>query len=360
MHHAERRDEDWMRVALGLARRGLGNVAPNPAVGCIIVKDGVVVGRGWTQPGGRPHAETEALAMAGTGAAGATAFVSLEPCAHTGQTGPCAEALVAAGVARVVVGACDPDPRVAGRGISILEKAGVDVASGILETECETLNRGFLSRVSSGRPTFTLKSATSIDGKIALASGESKWITGPRARTFGHMLRARHDAILVGVGTILADDPALTCRIDGLQAFSPRPIILDSDLRTPVSAKVLQAGNAIIMTRKGNDAASHRAAGATVLELGESVSPSAVSAALADADINSVLIEGGARVSASFLAENLIDEIYHFSAGKLIGSDGLGAVGELGLASLDSAPHFMLKSFRRIGPDMLATYMKSE
>src|ERR1700676_4205833 len=204
-------DFGHMRAALSLARRGLGWVAPNPTVGCVIVKEGRVVGRGWTQKGGRPHAETEARARAGKAAKGATAYVSLEPCSHHGKTPPCAEALVAAGIARVVAAVEDPDPRVSGAGIARLCEAGAAVETGLCAAEAAELNAGFFCRGKNGRPLFTLKLATSLDGRIATASGESRWITGPTARERAHLLRATHDAVLVGTDTVIADIPELTC-----------------------------------------------------------------------------------------------------------------------------------------------------
>src|SRR5689334_20006331 len=210
-----------MRAALALARRGLGTVWPNPAVGCVIVSDGRVVGRGWTQPGGRPHGETEALRRAGEAARRATAYVSLEPCCHWGKTPPCVDALIAAGVRRVVVALEDPDPRVAGRGIARLRDAGVEVETGVCTEEAAEINAGFFCRLRLGRPLVTLKLATSLDGRIATRSGESQWITGPPARERSHLLRATHDAILVGTETVIADDPQLTCRLPGLADRSP-------------------------------------------------------------------------------------------------------------------------------------------
>src|SRR5689334_12557487 len=200
-----------MRAALALARRGLGSAWPNPAVGCVLVNDGAVVGRGWTQPGGRPHGETEALARAGEAARGATAYVSLEPCCHWGRTPPCTDALIARGVGRVVIALEDPDRRVAGAGIRQLCEAGLDVEVGLCAAEAAEVNAGFLSRLRNGRPFVTLKLATSLDGRIATGSGESQWITGPPARDRAHSLRATHDAIMVGTGTVIADDPQLTC-----------------------------------------------------------------------------------------------------------------------------------------------------
>ena len=227
-----------MTAALGLARRGLGSVWPNPSVGCVLVRDGRVVGRGWTQPGGRPHGESEALRRAGELAQGATAYVSLEPCAHHGETPPCTDALIAAGVARVVIAAEDPDPRVEGRGMAQLRDAGIEVIEGICGDAARALNAGFLKRIVAGRPLFTLKTATSLDGRIATAGGESKWITGEAARRRAHGLRADHDAVMVGIGTALADDPALDCRLPGLAHRSPLRIVVDSHLRLPLENKL--------------------------------------------------------------------------------------------------------------------------
>src|SRR5580700_3393612 len=231
-------DLPHMRAALALARRGLGSTWPNPAVGCVIVNDGRVVGRGWTQKGGRPHAETEALQRAGVAAKGATAYVSLEPCSHHGKTPPCAEALIVARIARVVAAVEDPDPRVSGAGIARLRDAGVKVETGLCADEAAELNAGFFCRVKHGRPLVTLKLATSLDGRIATPSGESRWITGEAARERAHLLRATHDAVLVGTGTALADDPLLTCRLPGLADRSPVRIVLDRNLRLPATLRL--------------------------------------------------------------------------------------------------------------------------
>jgi diaminohydroxyphosphoribosylaminopyrimidine deaminase/5-amino-6-(5-phosphoribosylamino)uracil reductase len=228
-----------MRLALSLGARGLGRVWPNPAVGCVIVKGGRVVGRGWTQDGGRPHAETVALAQAGAAARGATVYVSLEPCDHHGQTPPCSEALVAAGVARVVVALTDPDPRVAGGGLQTLRKAGIEVLTDVCEAEARLAHRGFLSRVTQGRPMLTLKLATSSDGRIATATGESQWITGPEARRHVHAMRARHDAVLVGAGTARADDPSLTVRGLGI-AQQPVRVVLSRRLDLPENSALMR------------------------------------------------------------------------------------------------------------------------
>ena len=254
-------DLRWMRAAFALARRGLGNVWPNPAVGCVLVSDGRVVGRGWTQPGGRPHAETEALRRAGALARGATAYVSLEPCSHWGRTSPCADALVAAGVRRVVAALEDPDPRVSGSGITRLREAGIAVETGLGAAEAAEINAGFLTLQRLGRPLVTLKLATSLDGKIATVTGESQWITGPPARAYAHKLRAEHDAIMVGTGTVLADNPQLTCRLPGLTVRSPVRVVLDRHLRITSTAHVIAEARQIptlIVTLRSADPATAR------------------------------------------------------------------------------------------------------
>ena len=248
-------DRHFMAVALRLAERGLGRVWPNPAVGCVLVRDGRIVGRGWTQPGGRPHAEVEALRRAGEAALGATAYVSLEPCAHYGRTPPCTMALLQAGIRRVVVAALDPDARVDGRGVEQLRQAGVDVALGVGRTEAEAINAGFFLRVRAGRPLVTLKVATSLDGMIATRTGESQWITGDLSRARGHLLRARHDAIMIGSGTALADDPSLTCRLSGLEDRSPVRLVLDRRARlSPDSKLATSASNVPTWLFCGHDA----------------------------------------------------------------------------------------------------------
>ncbi len=358
-------DQTYMKAALGLARRGLGNVAPNPAVGCILVKDGLIVGRGWTQPGGRPHAETVALAQAGDAAKGATAYVTLEPCAHHGQTGPCAEALVNAGISRCVMAVSDPDWRVAGKGLAILANAGIQTENGVCEEEAAQLNRGFFLRVSRDRPMFTLKIASTLDGCIALENGDSKWITGPEARHYGHLLRAQHDAILVGSGTLLADDPSLDCRLPGLEGQSPIPILLDGKLQLEPTHKLAQgaANRGTVVFHQSRNKAREDALqklGAETVAVEDTHDLAAIARILAERGLTRVLVEGGGQVHASFLKAGFADRIEHFSAGKAIGADGRSAIGALGLASLGDAPHFNLHAIRQLGPDMLASYVKAE
>lgn len=308
-----------MDHALLLARRGLGNVWPNPAVGCVIVRDSRVVGRGWTQPGGRPHAEVMALAQAGPAADGATAYVTLEPCAHHGRTPPCANALVAAGVARVVTALTDPDPRVSGQGHGILRAAGIEVVEGVRAGPAAELQRGFLTRVTLGRPMVTLKLATSFDGRIATASGESRWITGPAARRHVHALRLRHDAVMVGAGTARADLPALNVRGFGR-------------VRQPVRI-VIASGPILDLPLQDDDHGS--------LWILRPPLPEAL-AELGRRGLTRVFCEGGGQLAAGLLREGLVDEIVGYTAGVVLGGDGRRAVGSLGLAALADAPRFRL------------------
>ena len=350
---SEESDRTFMTAALALARRGLGRVWPNPAVGCILVKEGRVVGRGWTQAGGRPHAETEALARAGAAAKGSTAYVTLEPCSHHGKTGPCADALAAAGIARAVVALGDPDPRVAGRGIARLERAGVAVSLGLMSAEAAELNAGFLSLQKKGRPLVTWKTATTLDGKIATREGESRWITGELARARAHLLRAAHDAVAVGIGTAFADDPELTCRLPGLEAASPVRIVVDGRLRLPLTSRLIASARATpswIITR--SDAPAERRqvlldAGVEVIavEPGEGDRPSLPEALaeLGKRGLTRLLLEGGSQLVAAFLRAGLVDRIAWFRASSIFGGDGLPTAAAFGVERIAEAP-----SFRRL------------
>lgn len=364
-------DAEHMRAALRLARRGLGNTWPNPAVGCVLVCEGVVVGRGWTQPGGRPHAETEALARAGAAARGSTAYVTLEPCSHWGRTPPCCDALIRAGVRRVVVAVSDPDPRVDGRGLARLRAAGVAVETGLLAEAGAALLDGFARRIRHGRPLVTLKLATTLDGRIATAAGESRWITGAAARREAHALRARHDAILVGSGTVLADDPDLTCRIPGMAPAPIARVVADARLRTPLAARLVATARAApswIATRTG-----HRpAALAPFLEAGVELLPipsapvgggldmTALLAALARRGVTRLLVEGGAGVAAALLRADLVDRIAWFHAPGVMGGDGRAAVDPLPLAMLSAMPSFRRVTGRALGADWLSEFIRSD
>jgi len=356
-----------MRAALSLAARGLGTTWPNPSVGCVLVRDGTVLARGWTRPGGRPHAEADALSRAGDAARGATAYVTLEPCSHHGKTPPCADALVSAGVARVVVACGDPDPRVNGRGIERLRAAGIEVATGVLERDALDLNAGFFLRVREGRPLVTLKLATTLDGRIATRSGESQWITGPQARAAGHLLRSRNDAIMVGIGTAMADDPELTCRLPGLEHRSPVRVVVDSRLRLELTAKLVRTAGQVptwIACLEGSDRAqAFRDARVELLEIvpgadGE-MPVRAVLKALGAKGITRVLAEGGARLAASLMRECLADRIEWFRAASIIGGDGLPALQGFGLERLAEAPAFERTSVRQCGADVVESYRRA-
>ena len=360
-------DPSHMRAALALARRGLGTTWPHPSVGGGVVQRGRVVGRGRTASGGRPHAETEALAMAGAAAQGADVYVTLEPCNHTGQTPPCTEALIAAGVARVIVAGSDPDPRVNGSGISRLRAAGIEVVTGVLTAEADALGAGFLLSIRAGRPLVTLKLASTLDGRIATRSGESQWITGPAAREAGHALRGENDAVMVGVGTAAADNPMLTCRIAG---FRTRPIVrvvVDSHLRTGLTARLVATAGSDptwIIHRSGADPARAEAfttAGVRLFDVagGErGVDLLAGLRALAQAGITRVLVEGGAKLAAGLLRDGLVDRIAWFHAPTIMGGDGWPAAQAFGVTDLADMARFTRVAQRAIGEDMLSEYQR--
>jgi diaminohydroxyphosphoribosylaminopyrimidine deaminase/5-amino-6-(5-phosphoribosylamino)uracil reductase len=324
-------DQAHMHHALTLASRALGRTAPNPAVGCVIVApDGRVVGRGWTQDGGRPHAEAMALAQAGAAARGATAYVTLEPCAHFGKTPPCADALIAAGVARVVAAVEDPDPRVKGQGFAKLRAAGIDVVTNVMEAEATALNEGFFLRIRENRPLVTLKIAQSVDHKTVPPPGAPRWITGEEARRYAHLLRAQHDAILVGMGTVLADDPELTVRLPGLETYSPLRVVLAGRRSMPAGAK-LAAPDTMIFDG-GIPALLHTLAGRGVTR---------------------VLVEGGATVFSAFLAAGFADRLAIFTAPLTLGESGSGTVPDVA-----ESPDFMRVNRRLLGIDTLESFAR--
>lgn len=353
-----------MRLAASQARRGLGRTFPNPSVGAVVFRSSGRLGTGRTVPPPGPHAEVVALAAArrkggARGLRGASVAVTLEPCCFTGRTGPCTEALIEAGVARVYVGCRDPHPRVAGKGIARLRRAGIDVETGVLEAECRELHRGFLSVWQRGRPFVTLKLATSLDGRIATASGESRWITSPEARRFVHELRGRSDAILVGSGTAMADDPALTARRAGRIIHRPARVLVDSRLRVPVRAKLFQGlpgTPTFVLTRRGaRGTRSRDRLGATLvpvpvrrgrLDLARGL------AALAEAGVTTVLVEGGGMLAAALLRAGLVDELHWIQAPILLGGDGRPALGDLELERLSEAIRLRDVKRRSLGPDL--------
>jgi len=360
--------EVFMRAAVSLARRGLGQTAPNPSVGCVIVKNGQVVGRGLTAPGGRPHAEVQALSMAGGLARGATAYVTLEPCSFSGKSGPCTKILTESGIARVVIGTVDPHPKVNGAGVAQLRAQGIEVIENILHDECEELLAGFATTIRANRPLITLKLASSLDGKIATAKGESQWITGESARRAAHALRGRHDAVLVGVGTVLADDPELTCRIEGFRTAPLVRIVVDSHLRTSLLSKLVRGAvkhPLWILHRNGADKLRIRAmesAGVKLIELPAApagIDLAAGMQALAKNGLTRVLVEGGGTIAAGLLRAGLTDRLAWFHAPCVIGADGWPAAQAFGVGTLDQMPRFSLLAQHRRGSDILTEYKRA-
>jgi diaminohydroxyphosphoribosylaminopyrimidine deaminase/5-amino-6-(5-phosphoribosylamino)uracil reductase len=352
-------DLEHMGAALSLAARNLGQVWPNPAVGCVIVDAaGHVAGRGFTQRGGRPHAETEALRMAGERARGGTAYVTLEPCSHHGKTPPCADALIAGGIARCVAAIEDPDRRVSGRGVATLRGAGIAVETGVLADQARELNVGFLTRVSKGRPFVALKLATSLDGRIATRAGESRWITGEPAREFGHMLRATHDAIGVGSGTVLADDPELTCRLNGLEQRSPVRLVFDRRNRIPATAKVMTEDPPTWIIGGGLSDASKKAAQHIEIPVNPDTSMWLSNAvkALGAAGLTRILVEGGATLATAFFKAGLVDHLYWFRAPIMIGGDGLPGIATLAVDRLADSVGLRCTGRRALGNDVLELY----
>jgi diaminohydroxyphosphoribosylaminopyrimidine deaminase/5-amino-6-(5-phosphoribosylamino)uracil reductase len=362
-------DLEHMRAALALARRGLGRVWPNPAVGAVLVRGGRVVGRGWTQPGGRPHAETGALARAGEAAAGATLYVTLEPCSHHGKTPPCVEALLTAGVARAVIAIEDPDPRVSGRGIARLREAGVETALGVSADEARDLNAGFLLRLAEGRPLVTLKLAMTLDGRIATRTGESRWITGEAARARAHLMRARHDAVVVGSGTVLADDPLLNVRLPGLGDWSPLRIVLDGRMRLPLTSALVVGARetpTLLVTLEGGDRLRRRAyvdCGVEVIDAPPGADGALdlnhVLSLLGERGLTRILAEGGARLAAALLRLQLVDRLAIFRAPGMIGGDGLPAAEGFGLEHLTEIEALTPEDTIALGPDRLETYRRA-
>lgn len=350
-----------MALALSLGRRGQGNCWPNPAVGCVIVKDGCIVGRGWTQPGGRPHAEPMALAQAGEQARGATVYVTLEPCSHQGQTPPCVQALIEAGVARVVAAIEDSDPRVAGQGFEMLRRHGIEVNAGVMADQAARDHAGFFFKTEQGRPLVTLKLATSFDGRIATGTGESKWITGPQARRTVHAMRARHDAVMVGAGTVRADDPSLTVRDMGVDR-QPHRVVVSRHLDLPLMSQLARTARDVplwLCHGAGADVERLRAwegLGATLVPCGVrgvQLNPVDVLQQLGQAGMTRVFCEGGGALAASLLANDLVDELIGFTAGVAIGAEGLPGIGALGLGRLAEAPRFDLVETRNLGGDVM-------
>lgn len=349
-------DHGMMARALQLAERGLWTTSPNPRVGCVLVREGEIVAEGWHERAGEPHAEVHALRAAGELARGATAYVTLEPCSHHGRTPPCAEALIGAGVSRVVAAMRDPNPLVAGNGLAMLQAAGIETACGLLENEARELNIGFVARMTRGRPWLRLKAAASLDGKTALNNGISQWITGLEARRDGHRWRARACAILTGIGTVRDDDPQLSVR----EVDTPRQplrVVVDSKLEIPLTAKILRGGPVLVAAAVDDEkrANSLRATGAEVVVLPNphgKVELSGLLEELGRRGINEVHVEAGFKLNGSLLREGLVDELLLYLAPCLIGHDASGLFNLPELASLDGKHRLQVRDLRQIGEDI--------
>lgn len=368
-NNAHSPDIHFMKYAISLASRGVGTTFPNPSVGCVIVKNNQVIGAAHTAIGGRPHAETQALLQAGSAANGAIAYVTLEPCAHHGQTPPCAEALIKSGIKKVVVAAIDPFSRVDGKGIAMLESAGIEVVTGICEFEATKINEGFFSVQQKGRPFITLKTATSLDGKIALKNGESKWITGEESRSYVHLIRARNDALITGIATVMADDPAFTCRLPGMEDKSPIRVVLDTNLSLPTNSQLVKTAHDVpcwVMTIE--DTISAQSAKAKALEEA-GVRLIAVNKAsngkvcmedavhkLAKNGITTAMIEAGASINTAALRLNLVDRLAWFRAPLVIGNDGLPAFLDMDMKSLATSRRFSKVEHKVFGADTLEMF----
>jgi len=360
-------DQRFMQLALTLGRRGQGRTWPNPAVGALVVKDGVIIGRGWTQPGGRPHAEPEALTRAGEAARGATLYVTLEPCSHIGKSPPCADAIIAAGIARVVSAIEDPNPEVAGQGHAKLRAAGIAVNIGLGAAEAARDHAGHFRRVRDGRPHVILKLAVSSDDKIGAAGRKPIAISGEAAKARVHLLRAQCDAILVGIGTVRADDPLLTCRLPGMAARSPVRVVLDRNLRIPGSSRLVHSARETplwVMTSSLAEAPAAMklgAAGAQVIRVATATPPpgldlAAVLRALSEKGITRLLVEGGARVASSFVAAGLVDEVWLLRGAEPVGADGVAALDALPLTSITQSPSFRVRASESLQNDTLTIY----
>jgi diaminohydroxyphosphoribosylaminopyrimidine deaminase/5-amino-6-(5-phosphoribosylamino)uracil reductase len=363
-------DLRFMQLALMLGRRGQGRTWPNPAVGAVVVKDGIIVGRGWTQPGGRPHAEPEALRRAGEAARGATLYVTLEPCSHFGRSPPCADAVIAAGIARVVSAIEDPNPEVGGQGHARLRAAGITVDVGLCAEEAARDHAGHFRRIRDKRPQVLLKLAVSADEKIGAAGYRPVAITGDAVRTRVHLLRAQSDAIMVGIGTALADDPVLTCRLPGMEARSPVRVVLDRALRLPGDSRLVHSARQTplwVMTSELAEAPATMklgAAGAQVIRVADTTAPPgldllAVLHALAGKGITKVMVEGGARVASSLVAAGLVDEAWLLRAPEAVGADGVPALHALPLAAITQSPAFKVRASETLGKDVLTIYDRS-
>jgi diaminohydroxyphosphoribosylaminopyrimidine deaminase / 5-amino-6-(5-phosphoribosylamino)uracil reductase len=363
-----RKTNGFMQLALALGRRGLGNAWPNPAVGAVVVKDGIILGRGWTQPGGRPHAETEALKRAGRAARGATLYVTLEPCSHQVKTPPCADAIVRAGVARVVSALDDVNPEVAGQGHARLRERSIAVEIGVGAEEAQRTHIGHSQRIREGRPHVVLKLAVSQDGKAGAPGRKPVAITGDEARIRVHVMRAQSDAILVGIGTILSDDPALTCRLPGMSRRSPVRVVLDARLRVPLASGVIATASETptwVFTGPHSSAMGEeilRAKGVEVFrvkEMGGQLDLAQVTKTLAERGITRLMVEGGPTVAAAVIAADLVDEAVLFRSPKTLGADATDALEGMPLTALTQSPRLKPTASELVGADTLEMFKRA-
>ena len=363
-------DQRYMQLALALGRRGQGRTWPNPAVGAVVVKDGFIVGRGWTQPGGRPHAEPEVLRRAGEAARGATLYVTLEPCSHFGKSPPCVDAVIASGISRVMSAIEDPNPEVAGKGHAKMRAAGIAVDVGLCAAEAARDHAGHFRRIRDKRPHVILKLAVSADDKIAAAGHKPVAITGDAAKTRVHLLRAQSDAIMIGIGTVLADDPLLNCRLPGMEARSPVRVVLDRALRMPGDSKLVHSARGaplwVVTSETAEAAAAMKlgAAGAQVIRVPSAPAKpgldlGAVLHALSEKGISRLMVEGGARVASSFVAADLADEIWLLRGPATIGADGVPALDALPLAAITQSPVWRVHASETLGKDTLTIYERA-
>jgi diaminohydroxyphosphoribosylaminopyrimidine deaminase/5-amino-6-(5-phosphoribosylamino)uracil reductase len=366
--YSECDDKRFMRLALAYASRNYGQTSSNPSVGCVIVSGHKIVGVSATSAGGRPHAEVGALAQAGELARNSTAYVTLEPCSHFGKTSPCADALIDAGIKRVVVATRDPFPKVSGRGIEMLKAAGLHVTEAVCEQEARDSMRGFLKAQERGLPYVSMKIATSLDGKIALKDGSSQWITGERSRKHGHILRAKSDAIITGIGTVLSDNPTMNCRLPGLESASPVRVVLDSKLRIPLSSNLVATAKRwplfVMTTSKDiNKIKALEKAGVKICYISEQnndhVNLISVMKILVKEGLFSVLIEAGEKLSTAMITSGLLDRIYWFQSSMILGSDAKSAIGKRGLICLAKEYQFQQEAHLRLGDDYMYTLQAS-
>lgn len=351
-------DEKYMKMALALARKGMGSVSPNPMVGAVVVKNGKIVGKGYHKRYGEAHAEVNALIDAGKAAKGATLYLNLEPCCHFGKTPPCTDAVIKAGIKRVVAGMTDPNPKVAGKGFEILGNAGIEVTAGVLEDDSRRLNEGFIKRITTGQPFVILKIAASMDGKTATRNNESKWITSETSRICVHRTRGQVDAVITGIGTVLADDPLLNVRV-GRVKRNPLRVVVDSLLKVPISANVVGENTLFVTTERADENSvellESRGAEVEIFKSREGrVDLPLMMNYLGNRGINSVMIEAGQELSASLLAEGLVDKVLFFYAPKIIGGvKAPGIVGGVGIERLSDAIKLKKLNIKKVGEDIM-------